>query len=612
MSVNVLPSAQRTEVHVACETSTCCLAIILFASYAMDKGKGRALQAVNDGGVALTITPASSAFFSGESLVFEVKFTNTRTPRSSSSTATSAYPARGHARAQSSALAASAPASRSTFPSSSLATPTASPARSYLDLSTNVNSSGTSSHIILPERKGVVGSSLAIGAHTPRSASPLHVRRPGPSRPLSPSQVIQEQRAASLYAEKRIPGPRHKKNDYSIAIQDAAHGLAQEVEENEGVSDLSSQLAGQAILHERESSGEGEAGILDARPYIDHYRTQDHYLNDRKPSYTKYGEHSVMLYLLEKQADPRAAAPSTFSTISEEGGPTDSQSRRFSPSRSLSYSSYTSTSATTPRMPSSTSAFEALDKSTPRTPASDFYGISRNESVDSVLRESISSFAALSRSHRQPLAHLKPPKPHGRSYSAASTPLHSAPIRPLGNHEEETGTETLLWAFAQFAGSFTVEAGLVKNGEFLAMKQSLLGGQSGGRNRLDGFVGHAHVGGGTLSAEPAPDPAKGTVSGKLASWIWGSSTSKTASVVDRHRSSSALTLDPVLDASHRRASAAGMEASPVSAGPTMGSLEDRRNRAMNDSSFPVFTSPPSILAVDLALDPGESKTCMFR
>lgn len=31
---------------------------------------------------------------------------------------------------------------------------------------------------------------------------------------------------------------------------------------------------------------------------------------------------------------------------------------------------------------------------------------------------------------------------------------------------------------------------------------------------------------------------------------------------------------------------------------------------MSDDSFPVFSSPPSVLAVDLVLEPGESKTCL--
>ena len=254
----------------------------------MDKGKGRAVQNANEGGIALTVTPASSAFFSGEPLVFEVKFTNTRPPRPSSSRAPSVYPSagRGHARAASSILASSAPASRSTFPTSTLATPTASPARSYLDLS-STNSSGTSSHIVLPERRGVVGSYPALSATTPRSASPLYAKRASSSRAISPVQTIQEQPAASLYAEKRLPGARHKKNDYSVALHDGAYAIAQEEEADEGVSDLSSQLAGQAILHERESSGEAEVGIIDARPFLEQYKRQGEALNGRIPSYTK-------------------------------------------------------------------------------------------------------------------------------------------------------------------------------------------------------------------------------------------------------------------------------------------------------------------------------------
>ena len=222
----------------------------------------------------------------------------------------------------------------------------------------------------------------------------------------------------------------------------------------------------------------------------------------------------------------------------------------------------------------------------------------------------MTSYAALGRSQKQQLPHLRPSKPHGRSYSAASTPPHSAPLRPSqGLTEVDSGTETLLWAFAQFTGSFTVENALVKNGEFLAMKRSIFGGQTGSSNGLDGFASSAHIGGGSLGAEQETNPSQGTVSGKLASWIWGSSSAKRAPQIDRRRSSAALTADPVLDASHRRPSAAGMHSTASSTISTVGSLEERRSKAMNDDSYPVFSSPPSILAVDLVLEPGESKTC---
>ena len=75
--------------------------------------------------------------------------------------------------------------------------------------------------------------------------------------------------------------------------------------------------------------------------------------------------------------------------------------------------------------------------------------------------------------------------------------------------------------------------------------------------------------------------------------------------------------DPVLDSASRRRSSAvpvGIQSSYSHSSHAVGSLEERRNRAMNDKNYPVFSSPPSILAVDLTLEPGESKTCksIFR
>ena len=428
---------------------------------------------------------------------------------------------------------------------------------------------------------------------------------------------------------------------------------AEEDQDDGGVSDLSSQLAGQAILHERESSVEVEDGILDARPYVEQYKRRGDALGERIPSIGRRGAHDLIpcewVHAVSTANLPWTSAPSGFSTISEEAGNSEAGSppKRLSPTRSLSYSSVASTAT---RVPSSSTVFGGYDGYSPSFQhGTDFYGLSQsaNESVDSVLRDTMTRYArpALQHSRSATRSHLPQLRPsaaaaHGRSYSSASTPHpHTAPLQPgraaLDAPDAgfgDSGTETLLWAFAQFAGSFTVEEALIKNGEFVAMKQSLFGGsgKAGGSSHLPGTgAGHAAfggagmsaIGGGSLDSQPEELASPGTVSGRLASWIWGSTSSsgsgkQAAYQADSRRPSSSgshltLPVDPILDGSGRRRSGVGNVQAPLpSTAPTVGSLEERRNRAMNDSSYPVFNSPPSILAVDLVLEPGESKTCM--
>jgi hypothetical protein len=191
-----------------------------------------------------------------------------------------------------------------------------------------------------------------------------------------------------------------------------------------------------------------------------------------------------------------------------------------------------------------------------------------------------------------------------------------------------TGTETLLWAFAQFTGSFTVEDALVKTAEFNAVKRSLFGGTS------SAGLEYA-IGGGSLDTEPMQGSAyTGTVSGKLASWLWGTNSARSSSAStlntkesttnhSRESTHSNVSIpthsDQVIDstaaAARRRSSAApasaGVQGPYATSAHAGGSLEERRNRAMNDKNYPVFSSPPSILAVDLTLEPGECKTCEF-
>jgi hypothetical protein len=286
------------------------------------------------GGIQLTVTPASSAFFSGEVLEFKITFKNTR-PRvqhnhqsSAGTSSSSTHPYQHHAKHQSTsslAIPASAPAgaARSVFAHQQHqhhltppGTATASPSRSYADLSafaSHDNRSGTSSHIVLPERKGIIGTPLGLassGSGTSSLVLPTQYLRRGINAPIPTSS------SRNLYPNKRVPSARHKKNDYSVAgangdSSDHVPGFASPAASNymddgydqasSGVSDLSSQLAGMALLHQRDGSiledgEEDAAAIVDAQPFVEKYKRQGDALQSRFPSFVSNGSMRSKLY----------------------------------------------------------------------------------------------------------------------------------------------------------------------------------------------------------------------------------------------------------------------------------------------------------------------------
>lgn len=318
-------------------------------------------QGGGGGGIALTVTPKSSAFFSGETLEFAITFKNTRprqyyyssnssnhqvpTPHSAQS---ARHPYQQHGKhlstssinlasstSSSASVPSSAPPSRSAFAHhhhhlqqhqqsslSSGTTPTPSPSRSYADLSAFAspdNRSGNSSHIVLPERKGIIGTPLGLAStststSTPTTSPTQHLRRPNsfnhhhltPPNSLprpSPSENNHASTSTSLYPSKRLPSARHRKNDYSVAgITTDGDGdylpngsLSSSAGNDDihggGVSDLSSQLAGMAILQQREgSSGTAdEEAVMNAQPFVERYKRQGDALQSRYPSINTSG-----------------------------------------------------------------------------------------------------------------------------------------------------------------------------------------------------------------------------------------------------------------------------------------------------------------------------------
>lgn len=184
-------------------------------------------------------------------------------------------------------------------------------------------------------------------------------------------------------------------------------------------------------------------------------------------------------------------------------------------------------------------------------PGHGFYGIGQNETMESVVQldyESRSFQAMRKASSAGPTI--------SRFDQALRPPPNAVVSRNAFFHPPNT--LSLLWSFAHLEGTFEVDDTLIKTAEFVQLKKELLGGLAG-------------VGGGTLE-----DKKKSGGGGGWKDWIWGTPSSSSSAAVGG------------------------------------ASLEDRKNESMKDRSIPTFSSPPSILGVDLVLEPGESKSCEFR
>lgn len=179
-----------------------------------------------------------------------------------------------------------------------------------------------------------------------------------------------------------------------------------------------------------------------------------------------------------------------------------------------------------------------------------FYGVGQNETMDSVVRDDVEDWTRrASGSQSAGPTSTSFPDPRNRSVSYGGNPCAASSSHPRNPFLHPPNTVTVLWSFAHLEGTFEVDDALIKPAEFNEVKRGL----------IDGFG--SGIGGGTL------EERKGGVGWR--DWLWGEQGRKTAS------------------------------------------LEERKNSSMREKSIPTFSSPPSILGVDLVLEPGESKSCEF-
>ena len=194
--------------------------------------------------------------------------------------------------------------------------------------------------------------------------------------------------------------------------------------------------------------------------------------------------------------------------------------------------------------------------------SSGFYGVGNNDTMESVVREGLEDWTR--RATVEGASSLQASYSAGPTVSAFDADQHAfadrrrnhpyASSQPPGDQFlHPPNTLSILWSFAHLEGTFEVEDALIRPSEFVEVKKTLLGGKGTG-------VG---MGGGTLEDT-------GTKSG-WKSWLFGADQAK-------------------------------------GAGAT---LEDRKNYTMKEKTVPTFSSPPSILGIDLVLEPGQSKSCDF-
>jgi hypothetical protein len=221
----------------------------------------------------------------------------------------------------------------------------------------------------------------------------------------------------------------------------------------------------------------------------------------------------------------------------------------------------------TPTQSHAASPRESFDlRAKPNGDSNGFYGLGENSTMESVLREDFTQWTQ-------------------SASSKASTPLFDQ------KGSSALGTETLLWSFAQFGGSFQIDESLIKPGEFEQVKEKLVGGKAalGMPNMSGAGTPVLTVGGGEFGASDAGEErsAEG----------WGSILRGALSLGGKGGTAARNNSLSVPNGSHRR---------------TVSTLGYMRAKTLTSKSIPIFSNPPSMIAVDLQLAPGESRSYTFR
>lgn len=194
--------------------------------------------------------------------------------------------------------------------------------------------------------------------------------------------------------------------------------------------------------------------------------------------------------------------------------------------------------------------FDPTDAHASAPPGQTFYSAGKNERMDEETRAGMESWTRRASRGSQSAG------PAATQFVHQTTPFDRGSLSASAIPSFADGrnpflyppnTLTLLWSFAHLEGTFEVDPTLIKPAEFIEVKRSLIAGFGSG------------LGGGTLDSGPESTGWR--------NWIW-----------EGERTGGAT-------------------------------LEARKANVMKERTIPTFSSPPSILGVDVVLEPGQSKTC---
>ena len=210
----------------------------------------------------------------------------------------------------------------------------------------------------------------------------------------------------------------------------------------------------------------------------------------------------------------------------------------------------------------------------------------------------------------------------------------ASPFFPAPAHTQVTqGTEVILWSYAQFSGMFSIDESLIKPFDFELVKYRIAQGTivsaasgvaaPGGRsemalkasNKSSGRI----IGGGELLAlgragkgelQLEAELRMGTATGTHA----GDGAEEEAEAMQRAISGGGSGAGDGWSAYLRNRLTLGLAGGDSAARKakhkrTGSTLVDTSQKTILAKSIPTFSTPPSILCVDLALEPGQSRSC---
>ena len=220
----------------------------------------------------------------------------------------------------------------------------------------------------------------------------------------------------------------------------------------------------------------------------------------------------------------------------------------------------------------------------------DFFSEGQSSTMDNTLRD---SFNTWSQSQRHASANSP--------WSSGSKPTES-PVFPQPE-SLSPGHEKILWSFAQLGGTLEIDRSLIDPNDFDRAKVRLAMGElpstpnTGTPRTIGGgdFGYDTEIEGGTLAMEhgtPIVDTEPRTFGEMAAMLMWH----PLAQVYNTHPGGSSI----------------HMRTNHIPRNQRSGStLADIRERALFSRTLPTFSTPPSMLDVDVTLAPGESRTYTF-